>query len=170
MLSIEFGDSHVVWSEANYYYSWHLATKVIFNCVDLVTVLTSRQTREKLQCLYENYFHRPCSVISHTTTTLIKTQQEYFKGTAKKTKTNYLWIVLNYAMWNSLIFDSVFRFRSRFRFRFRIPDSGFCLLVLPPLRRQNRFEHGGRWTCGRCIWDQRDYYVRTGRIAVIQWQ
>ena len=27
-----------------------------------------------------------------------------FKGTAKKTKTNSLWIVLNYAMWNSLIF------------------------------------------------------------------
>ena len=32
-------------------------------------------------------------------------------------------------MWNSLIFDSVFRFR----FRFRIPDSGFLLLVLPPI-------------------------------------
>ena len=32
-------------------------------------------------------------------------------------------------MWNSLIFDSV----SRFRFRFRIPDSGFQFLVLPPI-------------------------------------
>ena len=32
-------------------------------------------------------------------------------------------------MWNSLIFDSVFLFR----FRFRIPDSGFLLLVLPPI-------------------------------------
>ena len=28
----------------------------------------------------------------------------YLKRTAKKTKTNSLWIVLNYAMWNSLIF------------------------------------------------------------------
>ena len=33
VLSIQFGDNHVVWSEANYYYSWHLATKVIFNCI-----------------------------------------------------------------------------------------------------------------------------------------
>ena len=33
VLSIQFGDNHVVWSEANYYYSWHLVTKVIFNCI-----------------------------------------------------------------------------------------------------------------------------------------
>ena len=43
-----------------------------------------------------------------------------FKGTAKKTKTNSLWNVLNYAMSNSLIFvslifDSVSRFRICFR-------------------------------------------------------
>ena len=25
--SIQFGDNHVQWSEANYYYSWQLATK-----------------------------------------------------------------------------------------------------------------------------------------------
>ena len=31
--SIQFGDNHVVWSEANYSYSWQLATKVIFNCI-----------------------------------------------------------------------------------------------------------------------------------------
>ena len=31
--SIQFGDNHVVWSEANYYYSWHLPTEVIFNCI-----------------------------------------------------------------------------------------------------------------------------------------
>ena len=33
LLSIQFGDNHVVWFEANYYYSWHLAKKVIFNCI-----------------------------------------------------------------------------------------------------------------------------------------
>ena len=33
VLSIQSGDNYVVWSEANYYYSWHLATKVIFNCI-----------------------------------------------------------------------------------------------------------------------------------------
>ena len=50
-----------------------------------------------------------------------------FKGTAKKTKTNSLWNVLNYAMSNSLIFvslifDSASRFRdSVFIFGFRIP-------------------------------------------------
>ena len=31
VLSIQFGDNHVVWSEANYYYSWRLAT--VFNCI-----------------------------------------------------------------------------------------------------------------------------------------
>ena len=31
--SIQFGDNHVVWFEANYYYSWQLATKAIFNCI-----------------------------------------------------------------------------------------------------------------------------------------
>ena len=32
VLSIQFQDIHVVWSEANFY-SWHLATKVILNCI-----------------------------------------------------------------------------------------------------------------------------------------
>ena len=31
VLSIQFGDNHVEWSEANYYYSWHLAKQVMFN-------------------------------------------------------------------------------------------------------------------------------------------
>ena len=33
VLSIQFGDNHVVWSEANYYCSWHLAKKLMFNCI-----------------------------------------------------------------------------------------------------------------------------------------
>ena len=33
LFSIHFGDNQVVWFEANYYYSWHLAKKVIFNCI-----------------------------------------------------------------------------------------------------------------------------------------
>ena len=33
VLSIQFGDNYVVWSEANYYYSCHLAKKVMFNCI-----------------------------------------------------------------------------------------------------------------------------------------
>ena len=32
VLSIQFGDNYVVWSEANYYCSCHLAKKVMFNC------------------------------------------------------------------------------------------------------------------------------------------
>ena len=33
VLSVQFRDNHVVWSEANLYYSWHLATTVILNCI-----------------------------------------------------------------------------------------------------------------------------------------
>ena len=33
VLSIQFEDNYVVWSETNYYYSWHLAKKVMFNCI-----------------------------------------------------------------------------------------------------------------------------------------
>ena len=33
VLSIQCGDNHVVLSEASYYYSRHLATKVVFNCI-----------------------------------------------------------------------------------------------------------------------------------------
>ena len=33
VLSIQFGDNYVMWSEANYYYSYHLAKKVMFNCI-----------------------------------------------------------------------------------------------------------------------------------------
>ena len=32
VLSIQFEDNYMVWSEANYY-SWHLAKKVMFNCI-----------------------------------------------------------------------------------------------------------------------------------------
>ena len=43
-------------------------------------------------------------------------------GNSKKTKTNSLWIVLNYAMWNSLISIIDIWFRIRFPwFRFWIP-------------------------------------------------
>ena len=33
VLSIHFGDNYVVWTEATYYYSCHLAKKVMFNCI-----------------------------------------------------------------------------------------------------------------------------------------
>ena len=33
VLSIQFGDNQVVWSEANYYCSWHLAKQLMFNCI-----------------------------------------------------------------------------------------------------------------------------------------
>ena len=33
VLSIQFGDNYVVWSEANYYYSCHLAKKVMLKCI-----------------------------------------------------------------------------------------------------------------------------------------
>ena len=62
-----------------------------------------------------------------TNKTSIKTQQQNkLKGTAKKTKTNSLWIVLNYAMWNSLIFYPWYLIR----FRDSVP--GFRILVMPP--------------------------------------
>ena len=61
-----------------------------------------------------------------------------FKGTAKKTKTNSHWIVLNCVMWNSLIFYhwylipySVSVSVSVSVIPFPFPDSGFHVLVLP---------------------------------------
>ena len=62
-----------------------------------------------------------------------------FKGTAKKTKTNSLWIVLTYAMWNSLPVILYHWYLipysvsiSIFVIPFPFPDSGFRVLV-PPL-------------------------------------
>ena len=49
-------------------------------------------------------------------------------GNSKKTKTNSLWIVLNYAMWNSLISVTDIWFRIPFLFRDSV--SGFLILVL----------------------------------------
>ena len=33
VLSIQFEDNYVVWSDTNYYYSWHFAKKAMFNCI-----------------------------------------------------------------------------------------------------------------------------------------
>ena len=57
VLSIQFGDNHVVWSEANYYYSGQKAKKVMFNQLYYST--------HKL--VNKNYFsYRPSSAINHT--------------------------------------------------------------------------------------------------------
>ena len=133
VLSIQFGDNHVVWSEANYYYSWHvatkviLATKVIFNCI-----IQPVKSWIKIAC--------KITFISTSAPTLRQTLSRHnnsniFKGTAKKTKTNSLWIVLTYAMWNSLILHHWYLIPysvsvSVFVIPFPFPDSGFRVLVL----------------------------------------
>ena len=52
------------------------------------------------------------------------------KGTAKKTKTNSLWIVQNYAVWNSLIFYHWYLIP--YSATVCVSVSGFHVLVLPP--------------------------------------
>ena len=127
--SIQFGDNHVV-----------CATKVIFNCIIQPINSWKKITRK---------FTFIGLAVQGTTLRQILSRhnnKNIFKGTAKKTKTNYLWIVLNYAMWNRLIFYhwylipysvsvSVSVSMIPFPFpdsRFPIPDSRFPILILVP--------------------------------------
>ena len=85
--SIQFGDNHVV-----------CATKVIFNCIIQPINSWKKITRK--------FTFIGLAVQGITLRQILSrhNNKNIFKGTAKKTKTNYLWIVLNYAMWNCLIF------------------------------------------------------------------
>ena len=132
-LRIQFGDNDVVWSEANllHNYSWHmhLAKKVIFKCIIQPINSGKKKLRIKffslaLQCNNPHY-SKPLSTHNN---------KNISKGTAKKTKTNSLWIIctklcnVKFLNFMSLIFDSVFCILFPFpwfRFRLQILESMF---------------------------------------------
>ena len=89
-------------------------------------------------------------------------------GNSKKTKTNSLWIVLNYAMWNSLIsiIDIWFRIPFPFPwFRFRIPYFSarwlFGIIFLLSTRKRNSDWKRNLAAALHCRWPKGSRPLRT---------